>query len=146
MNSSVCGACRHVTYLKAVGAMLTLIGLALVTTATTAAQTMVSDAQTIPTGTFKHIIIVIQENRTPDNLFGALASGPCQAPRRFPGADIANGGSSVKDGKLCNMSQPMNNGSSFDPGHFYHDWYGDYDTGHMDGFCHHYNVQTRQIT
>lgn len=28
-------------------------------------------AQTIPPGTFSHIIIVIQENRTPDNLFGA---------------------------------------------------------------------------
>lgn len=29
----------------------------------------------IPALTFKHIIIVIQENRTPDNLFGYWATG-----------------------------------------------------------------------
>ena len=28
-------------------------------------------AAQIPQGTFKHIIIVVQENRTPDNLFGS---------------------------------------------------------------------------
>ena len=32
-------------------------------------------AQTIPPGTFKHIIIIVQENRTPDNLFGAGPAG-----------------------------------------------------------------------
>ena len=32
-------------------------------------------AQTLPPGTFKHIIIVVQENRTPDNLFGSGSSG-----------------------------------------------------------------------
>lgn len=49
-------------------------------------------AQTVPAGTFKHIIIIVQENRTPDNVFGAWAGGPCainQTP--VPGADLANG-------------------------------------------------------
>jgi phospholipase C len=42
-------------------------------------------AQTIPPGTFSHIIIVIQENRTPDNLFGAAPALPAQdaALRKF---------------------------------------------------------------
>jgi phospholipase C len=55
-------------------------------------------AQTIPANTFKHIIIIVQENRTPDNLFGYWATGqpsgagctPSSAP--FTGADIYNGG------------------------------------------------------
>lgn len=34
-----------------------------------------ANAQTIPAGTFKHIIIIVQENRTPDNLLGAWATG-----------------------------------------------------------------------
>ena len=43
-------------------------------------------AQTIPTGTFKHIIIVIQENRTPDNLFGYWATGQPQGANCPPSA------------------------------------------------------------
>ena len=50
-------------------------------------------AQTIPVGTFKHIIIVIQENRTPDNLFGAAPANPCNSENPFePGVDIQGGG------------------------------------------------------
>jgi|SRR5579872_710986 len=44
----------------------------------------VAAAQTIPTGTFKHIIIVIQENRTPDNLFGYWATGSRKVPTARP--------------------------------------------------------------
>jgi phospholipase C len=51
-------------------------------------------AQTIPAGTFKHIIIIVQENRTPDNLFGAAPRiGGCSQEDPFePGVDIENGG------------------------------------------------------
>jgi phospholipase C len=46
--------------------------------------------------TFKHIIIVVQENRTPDNLFGASASlsALCGQEKNpvIVGADIDNGG------------------------------------------------------
>jgi phospholipase C len=39
---------------------------------------------------FSHVIIVVQENRTPDNLFGAHApSTPCGTLGDFPGADLA---------------------------------------------------------
>jgi phospholipase C len=82
----------------------------------------------------------VQENRTPDNLLGAWAGGPCainQTP--FPGADINNGGYTLNGTQkvsICNVSQPMNNGASFDPGHQYEDWNSDYNSAAMDGFCH----------
>ncbi len=49
-------------------------------------------AQTI--ATFQHIVIVVQENRTPDNLFGSgPARTPCNAEDPFePGVDIENCG------------------------------------------------------
>jgi phospholipase C len=115
-------------------------------------------AQTIPPGTFKHIIIVVQENRTPDNLFGAGEAAaeaawvagiqsPCvlRANAFEPGVDILNGGRSVVDGEICNVAQPMNT-STLDPGHSYHDWFGDFNFGAMDGFCHTYNAVTKKIT
>ena len=98
-------------------------------------------ATQIQPGAFKHIIIVIQENRTPDNLFGAGAgsSSKCvihEDPFE-PGVDIVNGGQSHVDGTICSVQQPMNT-PTLDPGHFYHDWAADYDSGSMDGFCHTY--------
>jgi phospholipase C len=51
--------------------------------------------QAIPQGTFQHIIIVVQENRTPDNLFGSAPSvgATCGSPDPFEaGVDIDNGG------------------------------------------------------
>ena len=43
---------------------------------------------------FQHIVLIIQENRTPDNLFGAGPPHPvCGIPDPFePGVDIQNGG------------------------------------------------------
>jgi phospholipase C len=50
----------------------------------------------IPQGTFKHIIIVVQENRTPDNLFGAAPASAAKCGQEqqpiITGADIDNGG------------------------------------------------------
>jgi Phosphoesterase family len=95
----------------------------------------------IQPNTFQHIIIVVQENRTPDNLFGywATSGGPtnCYLPKPFAGADLVNWAPAPKDGgPPCNVQQPMNNGGAFDPGHEYEDWEADYDGGAMDGFCH----------
>src|ERR1700674_3500790 len=102
-------------------------------------------AQTIPAGTFKHIIIIVQENRTPDNLFGAAPRiGGCSQEDPFePGVDIENGGY-VKGTQqpICNASLPMNMGLQFDPGHLNGDWVDDYDSGHMDGFCDRYAPPT----
>ena len=54
--------------------------------------------QNLPAGTFKHIIIVVQENRTPDNLFGAWATGgPCPIANPFAGADINDGGHTIEN-------------------------------------------------
>ena len=120
-----------------------LFSRALLAVLSTACLATFAAAQTIPPGTFKHIIIVIQENRTPDNLFGywATQGGLNNCPlssQQFAGADLANGGNTLNGSKnvpICNVQQPMNNGSSFDPGHFYSAWKTDYDSGSMDGFC-----------
>lgn len=101
-----------------------------------------ASAQTVPPGAFQHIIIVVQENRTPDNIFGAWAAGgPCALSSPFAGADINNGGYTIHNNQrlqICNTSLAMNaqpaNGV-FDPGHEYEDWTTDYHNGFMDGFC-----------
>jgi phospholipase C len=53
-------------------------------------------AQTIPPGTFSHTIIVIQENRPPDNLFGAAPAPKgtgCGTEEIFePGVDLVDSG------------------------------------------------------
>jgi len=56
-----------------------------------------------PVGGFKHIIVVVQENRTPDNLFGSN-------PRFEPGVDIA------KQNGFANRMFQTNQGPSF-PAH-----------------------------
>jgi hypothetical protein len=103
-------------------------------------------AQTLPPGTFKHIIIVVQENRTPDNLFGSGSSGTkCGIEVPFePGVDIENGGNVTgQQQPQCLIPLPLNSwdatlngGQIVDPGHYYADWGIDYDKGSMDGFCH----------
>ena len=56
----------------------------------TALATMLAHAQTLHH--FDHIIIVFQENRTPDNLFGSVPSvSACNTDDPFePGVDIRN--------------------------------------------------------
>lgn len=113
-------------------------------------------------GAFKHIIIIVQENRTPDNLFGAVP-GQASCNQEIPfmtGVDIMHGGMAYvpqSDGTykyqfICNSQMPLNGwvpsvGSSFNPGHTYQDWEKDYlgwdpSTGYTDnlmtGFCHEY--------
>lgn len=74
-------------------------------------------AQTQP-GPFGHIIIVVQENRTPDNLFGAgWGSGVCRQKYAFEsGVDLADGGKVYVSGKgdlpLCTTPLAL---SGWDP-------------------------------
>ena len=107
-------------------------------------------------GTFQHIIIVVQENRTPDNLFGAgSAPGPCKSTKAFePGIDIQSGGSgfvymstgTVEREFICNTSLPLSAWDQnvtkpqiIDPNHSYNGMHTDYDKGNMDGFCHEFD-------
>jgi phospholipase C len=112
-------------------------------------------AQTIPVGTFKHIIIVIQENRTPDNLFGAAPANPCNSENPFePGVDIQGGGygmvytstGEIQRQLICNTSLPLNSWDQslstpqiVDPDHGFKGFGYDYNKGNMDGFCHQYD-------
>jgi phospholipase C len=98
-------------------------------------------AQTIPPNAFSHIIIIIQENRTPDNMFGSGPSGTkCGTEDPFePGVDIENGGyvyipvtmGGPYDKLICNISLPMND-APLDPHHFYEDWFTDYRSGNKE--------------
>ena len=103
-------------------------------------------AQTLPT--FSHVVIIVQENRTPDNLFGSSPAGhlgPCASEDPFePGVDIVDGGKVLVNGEdqpICNIQLPMND-APIDPGHYYADWFSDYGGGNMDGFCHGFTPPT----
>jgi len=91
---------------------------------------------------FKHIVIIFQENRTPDNLFGAGAGSlsTCGGEDQFePGVDIDNGGPSLSSKQnggpyvTCLTPSPIPIGGgdhSHDPG-----WTLQYNLGAMDGAC-----------
>jgi len=68
----------------------------------------------------QHVIIMMQENRTPDNLFHAL-----------PGADIANVGINSKGRKIKLEPQALDN--NYGLGHLHPDFIHMYDGGKMDG-------------
>ncbi len=105
-------------------------------------------AQTLPH--FQHIIIVVQENRTPDNLFGGNPSTrPCGTENPFEtGVDIESGGYVKGQNQIrCLIQLPLsawdatlNNGTLVDPDHGYQGWGPDYDGGSVDGFCHKYGT------
>jgi len=58
---------------------------------------------------FQHVVLIIQENRTPDNLFGAGPPHPvCGVPDGFEsGVDIDNGGMDQEKGLLCLRSTTL---------------------------------------
>ena len=68
----------------------------------------------------KHVVVIVQENRTPDNLFHGL-----------PGADIANSGTNSQ-GQIITL-QPVNLSINWDLGHRHSDFEAMYDNGKMDG-------------
>jgi phospholipase C len=78
---------------------------------------------------FQHVVIIVQENRTPDNLFHGL-----------PGADIANSGV-TSTGQTVRL-QPVDLSTSYDLDHSHNGtmfpggggFRAEYDNGAMDGF------------
>jgi phospholipase C len=70
----------------------------------------------------KHVIIIMQENRSFDNLFTG-----------FPGADTVTSG--MSNGVVVPL-QPVPFEQGTDVDHNHAGWYTDYDNGKMDGFSH----------
>jgi phospholipase C len=68
-----------------------------------------ASAQTLPT--FKHIVIIVQENRTPDNLFGSSpGQANCSKENPFePGVDIVDGGPNKAAGGAITCLTPVAN-------------------------------------
>jgi phospholipase C len=73
---------------------------------------------------FKHIIVIIQENRTPDNLFGSN-------PSFEPGVEIATSGVNSHGLTLPLTAIPLND--CYDLGHNHPNFEAMYDDGKMDG-------------
>jgi phospholipase C len=73
-----------------------------------------------PAGVIKHVLLIVQENRTPDNLFHGLR-----------GADIANKGRD-SSGKEITLT-PIRLDNRYDLGHSHADFLAMYDGGKMDG-------------
>ncbi len=74
-------------------------------------------AQPVP-GQFQHVILVIQENRTPDNLFGGVP-GPSGVPPFEAGVDL----------KQAPDATQWCLGACFDPNHGNPAWKGQYNGG-----------------
>jgi phospholipase C len=78
-----------------------------------------SSATTSASPRIQHVVIIFQENRTPDNLFHGL-----------PNADIANTG--VNSSGQTIVLQPTSLAGSYDLGHKHSDFVSMYDNGKMD--------------
>ena len=104
-------------------------------------KTMITDLRTIAAGAaglimfgsasalaqpaaFTHIVVVVQENRTPDNLFGSN-------PTFEKGVDIATSGIDLTDQTIPLTATPL--AGCYDLGHAHSDWVAMYDGGKMDG-------------
>ena len=79
-----------------------------------------STATTSSSLRIQHVVIIFQENRTPDNLFHGL-----------PNADIANTGVNTLGQTI--VLQPASLVGSYDLGHKHSDFVSMYDNGKMDG-------------
>src|SRR5215469_18144892 len=83
-----------------------------------------SSMNPIQASKIQHVVIVFQENRTPDNLF--------QDPVLITaGADIVNSGLN-SSGQMISLS-PESLGVNYDLGHSHSDFVAQYDGGKMDG-------------
>ncbi len=80
----------------------------------------VSTVSPIPGSPIQHIVVIMQENRSFDNLFNG-----------YPGADTVQGG--MNGGELVPL-KPVSLGDSRDLTHSHMRWLKDYDNGQMDGF------------
>jgi phospholipase C len=69
----------------------------------------------------EHVIIVLQENRTFDNIFHG-----------YPGANYATSGLNTSGAKVPLQAVPLM--TAWDPSHEYQDWVTEYNGGGMNGF------------
>ena len=82
------------------------------------------------TGSFKHIVLIVQENRTPDNLFHGLLTWPGINPANY---DIATSGLALVNGKdevVALTPGPLAN--DYDLSHAHPSFLIMYDKGKMD--------------
>ena len=78
--------------------------------------------QTLPPSLIQHVVIIMQENRSFDNLFNG-----------FPGADTVTSG---LNGKTVIQLKPLSLSGGPDVDHSHTSWWTDWDNGKMDGFGH----------
>jgi phospholipase C len=79
-----------------------------------------------PAATIQHVIVIVQENRTPDNLF--------QDPVLIKaGADIAQSGKNVNSPTLTTTLTPTSLVTNYDLSHAHAAFIKTYDNGNMDG-------------
>jgi phospholipase C len=69
----------------------------------------------------RHVVIIVQENRSFDNLFNG-----------FPGADTVQSGK-TSTGQTIPLAK-INLAVTYDPSHSHHAWYVEWNQGQMDGF------------
>src|SRR5271169_4010809 len=77
---------------------------------------------------FNHVVILVQENRSVDNLFGAFLSWPGINPANY---DIATSGLAAGIGSI--PLTPVALANDYDPGHAFKQFWQMYDGGKMDG-------------
>src|SRR6516225_5062883 len=90
--------------------------------------TMVADAEVQYSNPFKHVVVVVQENRTPDNLFHGLLTWPGINPKNYK---IARFGVNSK-GEVIRLA-PVPLAINYDLGHSHAAFLAMYDGGKMDG-------------
>jgi phospholipase C len=89
---------------------------------------------------FSHIVIIIQENRTPDDLFGGDPIAPAATCGGFNGftpfIDLANGGPNNYSGIVgCSFLTEVPDLNTGGGTHSNQSWQGQWDNGAMDGAC-----------
>ena len=73
------------------------------------------------TGTIEHLVVIVQENRSVDNLFNGL-----------PGANTVQSGQNMKGQTV--VLQPVSLTAPYDISHKHKAWVAEYDHGRLDGF------------
>jgi len=90
--------------------------------------TIVAHAQIPYPNPIKHVVMIIQENRTPDNLFRGLLTWPGINPANY---NIATSGKNSK-GQTISLT-PGSLGTTYDLSHSHASFLAMYDGGKMDG-------------
>ena len=93
--------------------------------------TLLAYAQPYTNPSFQHVIIVMQENRTPDNLFGAYALQPNTGtlPKLGAGYDLSLPPTQPYGPQNQPESVSWCLSTCFNPGHQHSDWIGQYASG-----------------